>query len=61
MISILASRLDIDLVATLKRAGFIAAQRRPLYILNQIPSMPATELRRLSYLDTDYAYRFSQF
>jgi hypothetical protein len=59
MTSILASRLDTDLLLTLKRAGFVAAQRRPLYVLNQLPSVPTAELRRLSYLDTDYAYRFS--
>ena len=60
MVSILTSRLDTGLLSTLKGLGFIAAQRRPLYVLSTLPTMPALELRRLSYLDTDYAYRFSQ-
>lgn len=59
MASILVSRLDGDLISTLKRVGFIAGQHRPLYVLNQLQTTAATELRRLSYLDTDYAYRFS--
>ena len=59
MASVLASRLDASLLAALKKAGFFSGQRRPLFILNQLPHVAITELQRLSYLDTDYAYRFN--
>ena len=59
MTSILISRLDVSLFRLLRRFGFIAGQRRPLYILNRPDQGPLTELRQLSYLDTDYAYRFT--
>jgi hypothetical protein len=59
LISLLASRLDIDLLELAKRNGFYqSTSRRPLYILTRNRQDIVQELEQLSYLDTDYAYRF---
>jgi hypothetical protein len=59
MISVVASRLQKDLLELLNRKRFVAARkRRPLYILNSDSKVIPAELKQLSYLDTDYAYRF---
>ena len=44
----------------MKAKGFFAAKKRlPFYLLSRDPKPQAGELRALSYLDTDLAYRFS--
>lgn len=59
LISLLASRLDDDLLKMASQHGFYRSNsRRPLYILTRQPGAKLQELERLSYLDTDYAYRF---
>jgi hypothetical protein len=59
LISLLASRLDVDLLELAKRNGFYrSTSRRPLYILTRSSEDAVQELEQLSYLDTDYAYRF---
>lgn len=58
LISVLISRLDLDLHRLLKAKGFVAGARRPLYILTSDSKGPTEELQRLSFLDTDWAYRF---
>jgi hypothetical protein len=59
MISIVSSRLQKDLLKLLNQKRFLAAKnRRPLYILNSDSKVVPAELKQLSYLDTDYAYRF---
>jgi hypothetical protein len=59
MISIVVSHLQKDLLELLNRKRFVAAKRRrPLYILNSDSKVAPAELKQLSYLDTDYAYRF---
>lgn len=58
-LSTIISRLDADRLAVLRSAGFIAKSRRALYQCTASGSEnPACELSRLSYLDTDLAYRF---
>jgi hypothetical protein len=60
MISVLVSHLETDLLRSLKSKGFIAAKgRRPLFIMDSDSKGTPGELKKLSYLDTDYAYRFS--
>lgn len=60
MISVLVSHLETDLLRSLKNKGFIAAKgRRPLFIMDSDSKGTPGELKKLSYLDTDYAYRFS--
>jgi hypothetical protein len=60
MISVVASRLETDLLQSLNKKGFIAAKRRrPLFIMDSDSKRAPGELKQLSYLDTDYAYRFS--
>ena len=59
LVSLLASRLDKDLLELASRNGFHRSNsRRPLYILTREPDAAVQELEQLSYLDTDYAYRF---
>ncbi len=60
MISVVVSRLEKDVLGLLAQKGFIAARgRRPLFIMDNKSELPPRELQKLSYLDTDYAYRFS--
>lgn len=60
VVSALLSRLDIEARAVFHSAGFLAAgRRRPLYLCSgQESDGEVPELRGLSYLDTDLAYRF---
>jgi hypothetical protein len=59
LISMLASRLDKSLLEVARRHGFYRSNsRRPLYILTRAPDAAPQELEQLTYLDTDYAYRF---
>jgi hypothetical protein len=57
LVSILISRHEADLHRRLKRRGFLPLARRPLYVLTSESNGPAAELKRLSFLDTDWAYR----
>lgn len=59
-VSVILSCLDTEVRAGLRSAGFFAAgRRRPLYVCAGKESDGAVrELRGLSYLDTDLAYRF---
>ena len=60
LLSFVVSRLDQSLIALLRRNNFVAApRRRPLHIIaSKKTGEPVPELWPLSYLDTDYAYRF---
>jgi len=58
-ISTIVSRLDTDRLAALRAAGFSVEGSRPLYeCADGDGGEPPGELSRLSYLDTDLAYRF---
>jgi hypothetical protein len=59
-LSAIVSRLDVETVRVLRSAGFLKLGRgRPLYICTGAQrSQAVKELRGLSYLDTDLAYRF---
>ena len=60
LLSFLVSRLDQGLIELLRSKKFVAApRRRPLHIIvSKKTGEPVPELWPLSYLDTDYAYRF---
>jgi hypothetical protein len=60
LLSFVVSRLDQSLIGLLRRMKFLAApRRRPLHIIaNKKTAETLPELWPLSYLDTDYAYRF---
>jgi hypothetical protein len=60
LLSFVVSRLDQSLIGLLRRMKFLAApRRRPLHIItNKRTGETLPELWPLSYLDTDYAYRF---
>ena len=60
LLSSVVSRLDQSLIGLLRRMKFLAApRRRPLHIIaNKKTGETLPELWPLSYLDTDYAYRF---
>ncbi len=60
LLSFVVSRLDQGLIDVLHYKKFLAApQRRPLHIItSKKTGEPVPELWPLSYLDTDYAYRF---
>ena len=60
LLSFVVSRLDQSLIDLLRIKNFLAApKRRPLHIIaSKKNSDPVPELWPLSYLDTDYAYRF---
>ncbi|HEX3118174.1 MAG TPA: hypothetical protein VHP80_03700, partial [Candidatus Acidoferrum sp.] len=64
-LSFVVSRLDQAAIDLIKGKGFVAAPRhRPLHIIvrndgaNKKDGAPVPEMWPLSYLDTDYAYRF---
>ena len=58
-VSAIVSRLDLELQRSLHAAGFLAlGRRRPLYVCAGKAGTTVRELRGLSYLDTDLAYRF---
>lgn len=57
--ALLLSRLDHEGLKLARRYGFYRSNaRRPLYILTREADRTPEELARLTYLDTDYAYRF---
>ena len=60
ILSFVASRLDQAAIDLVKHKGFVAApRRRPLHIIvSKKDGAPIPEMWPLSYLDTDYAYRF---
>jgi hypothetical protein len=60
LLSFVVSRLDVALIELLRSKNFLAApRRRPLHIIAaKKTGEPVPELWPLSYLDTDYAYRF---
>ncbi len=60
VISVVVSRLETALIDLLRSKKFIAARRRrPLHIIDSKKTgEPVPELWPLSFLDTDYAYRF---
>jgi hypothetical protein len=60
LLSFVVSRLDQGLIDLLRSKKFLAApRRRPLHIIaSKKTGEPIPELWPLSYLDTDYAYRF---
>ena len=60
ILSFVVSRLDQAAIELLKSKGFVAApRRRPLHIIvSKKDGAPIPEMWPLSYLDTDYAYRF---
>ena len=60
--SLLTSHLDQSNLHVARRYGFVKSKpRRPFYVLTQDPNAVPVEPRVLSYLDTDYAYRFPNF
>ena len=60
LISAVVSRLDSTTIGLLRRRQFLASpRRRPLHIIDSKKSGKALpELWPLSFLDTDFAYRF---
>jgi hypothetical protein len=60
ILSFVVSRLDQAAIDLVRRKGFVAApRRRPLHIIvSKKDGLPIPEMWPLSYLDTDYAYRF---
>ncbi|MBV8906126.1 MAG: hypothetical protein JOZ22_21010 [Acidobacteriia bacterium] len=59
LISVLVSRLDSGLLRLLKHKGFLSENsRRPLYVLTHNADQTIEEPGHLSFLDTDWAYRF---
>lgn len=60
ILSFVASRLDQAAIELVRSKGFVAAPRhRPLHIIvSKKDGAPIPEMWPLSYLDTDYAYRF---
>ena len=60
LLSVVVSRLDTSSIDVLRSKQFLAApRRRPLHIIsNKRTGEPVPELWPLSYLDTDFAYRF---
>lgn len=59
VVSVGASRHQTQFIENLRERGFIVSpRRRPLYILSgHSGRQPIPDLRQLSYLDTDWAYR----
>ncbi len=60
ILSFVVSRLDQAAINIVRSRGFVAApRRRPLHIIvGKKDGAPIPEMWPLSYLDTDYAYRF---
>jgi hypothetical protein len=60
LLSFVVSRRDVAMIKLLRSRNFVAApRRRPLHIIvSKKTGEPIPELWPLSYLDTDYAYRF---
>jgi hypothetical protein len=60
LLSIVVSRLETPIIDVLRSRQFLAApRRRPLHIIHsKRTGEPVPELWPLSYLDTDFAYRF---
>lgn len=59
MVSVLVSHQEKELLHLLRKRGFMPSKRRrPLFIMDINGKTVPGELRKLSYLDTDYAYRF---
>ena len=60
ILSFVVSRVDHAAIDLVKSKGFVAApRRRPLHIIvSKKDGAPIPEMWPLSYLDTDYAYRF---
>jgi len=59
MVSVLVSRQEKELLQLLRERGFISTKHgRPLFIMDANSKAVPGELRKLSYFDTDYAYRF---
>lgn len=60
VLSFVVSRLDATSIDLVRSKSFVAApRRRPLHIIaTKKTGEPVPELWPLSYLDTDYAYRF---
>jgi hypothetical protein len=60
LLSIVVSRLEKSLIELLRAKQFLTApRRRPLHIIDSKKTgKPVPELWPLSFLDTDYAYRF---
>jgi hypothetical protein len=60
ILSFVVSRLDQAAIDLVRGKGFVAApRRRPLHIIvSKKDGSPIPEMWPLSYLDTDYAYRF---
>jgi hypothetical protein len=60
ILSFVVSRLDQPAIDLVRSKGFVAApRRRPLHIIaSKKDGAPIPEMWPLSYLDTDYAYRF---
>jgi hypothetical protein len=60
ILSFVVSRLDRGAIDLVHNRGFVAApRRRPLHIIvSKKDGAPVPEMWPLSYLDTDYAYRF---
>jgi hypothetical protein len=60
LLSTVVSRLDTSTIDLLKSKNFLPySQRRPLHIISRNRTgEPVPELWPLSFLDTDYAYRF---
>jgi hypothetical protein len=60
ILSFVVSRLDQSAIDLVRSKGFVAApRRRPLHIIvSKKDGAPIPEMWPLSYLDTDYAYRF---
>jgi len=60
ILSFVVSRMDQAAIALVRREGFVAApRRRPLHIIaSKRDGEVVPEMWPLSYLDTDYAYRF---
>jgi len=63
LVSVVVSRLETDVIELLKNQQFRPApRRRPLHIIasGKARGEPVPELSPLSFLDTDFAYRFAQ-
>ena len=60
LLSVVVSRLEASSIGVFRRHGFrVAPRRRPLHIIDSKKTgRPVPELWPLSYLDTDFAYRF---